>query len=71
MDEKTLKVVKRQNIKPETFTQLMGMYDEAGIATYTELIMGMPGETYKSSKKGIDTLLDGQDKSLNAYVYVI
>lgn len=48
----------------------MDRYREAGIATYTELILGMPGETYESSKQGIDTLLDAQADAVNLYVYV-
>jgi radical SAM superfamily enzyme YgiQ (UPF0313 family) len=70
MDKKTLKTVKRKNIKQETFVNLMNRYRDIGIPTYTELIIGMPGETYKSSKNGIDILFDGQAESINLYVYV-
>ncbi len=69
MDEDTLSIVKRKNIKIEKFSQLMDRYGEEGIATYTELILGMPGESYKSTKDGIDTLIPGQDDSINIYVY--
>lgn len=70
MDETTLDLVKRTNIKIDKFSELMDRYREAGIATYTELILGMPGETYESSKQGIDTLLDAQADAVNLYVYV-
>jgi radical SAM superfamily enzyme YgiQ (UPF0313 family) len=70
MDETTLDLVKRTNIKIDKFSELMDRYREAGIATYTELILGMPGETYESSKRGIDTLLDAQADAVNLYVYV-
>ena len=41
------------------------MYNQAGIPTYSELIMGLPGETYDSFIKGIDTLLEaGQHNSI-------
>ncbi len=69
MDDTTLEIVKRKNIKITDFSGLMNQYKEAGIATYTELIMGMPGETYESTKQGIDTLLDAQAESVNIYVY--
>ncbi len=70
MDPTTLHVVKRSNINIDVFSALMGRYRDAGIPTYTELIMGMPGETYESSKEGIDTLLEGQDDAVNLYVYI-
>jgi len=70
MDPTTLRVVKRSNINIDVFSALMGRYRDAGIPTYTELIMGMPGETYESSKEGIDTLLEGQDDAVNLYVYI-
>lgn len=70
MDEATLETVKRKNIKIQKFSELMDRYSRAGIATYTELILGMPGETYESSKHGIDTLLDEQANTVNLYVYV-
>lgn len=69
MDETTLINVKRSNIKITKFSDLMDRYRKAGIATYTELILGMPGETYESSKRGIDTLLDAQADAVNLYVY--
>ncbi len=70
MDPTTLRVVKRSNINIDIFSELMGRYRDAGIPTYTELIMGMPGETYESSKEGIDILLEGQDDAVNLYVYI-
>jgi len=69
MDERTLEVIKRRNIKITDFKQLMHRYREEKIATYTELIMGLPGETYETFKRGIHTLIDaGQHDALNVYV---
>jgi putative methyltransferase len=43
----------------------MELYNNAGIATYTELIMGLPGETYESLADGVDELLRlGQHNSI-------
>lgn len=69
MDDTTLETIKRKNIKMDKFSELMDRYRAAGIATYTELIMGMPGETYESSKKGIDVLFEEQADTVNLYVY--
>lgn len=69
MDKTTLAIVKRSNIKLETFSTLMRRYREAGIPTYTDLIIGMPGETYTSTKSGVDALIDAQD-NVNIYVNI-
>lgn len=60
-----LENIKRKNIPVETFTSLLNKYNEAGIPTYSELILGLPGETYESLVEGIDILLEaGQHNSL-------
>jgi len=70
MDAHTLSAVRRSNIKLEAFGTLMQEYRKRNISTYTELIIGMPGETYESTKTGIDLLLEGQDDAVNIYAYV-
>jgi hypothetical protein len=64
----TLQKIKRKNIKLDTFHQLQSRYLEEGMTNYTELIIGLPGETYQSFVDGIDTLLDnGQHNQINIY----
>lgn len=64
-----LKNIGRKNLTLEHFSELMRSYKEAGISTYTELILGFPGETYESFCKGICTLLEmGQHSSI--YIYL-
>ena len=59
----------RKNLTLEHFSELMRRYKEAGIATYSELILGFPGETYESFCQGICTLLEmGQHSSLFVYL---
>ena len=49
----------------KTPLNVMKLYNEAGVATYTELILGLPGETYQSLVDGIDKLLVlGQHNSI-------
>lgn len=55
--EIALSNVRRKNIKNETFRTLQDRFKEADISTYTELILGLPGETYRSWADGIDTCL--------------
>ena len=72
MDAHTLELIKRKNMKVNNFSELMRQYRGAGIPTYTELILAMPGETYDSFVNGIDLLISaGQHDSLNIYVCMI
>ena len=65
MNKEVLKNIGRENISTEYYSKLMRLYGEAGVATYTELILGLPGETYESIADGIDELLNlGQHNSI-------
>ncbi len=65
MSKEVQKNIGRENISIEYYSQLMALYNEAGVATYTELILGLPGETYESIVDGIDELLNlGQHNSI-------
>lgn len=48
----------RKNISLDRFKRLSAMYNEEGIPTYTELIYGLPGETYDSFADSVNTLLE-------------
>lgn len=43
-----LKKVKRSNMSFEELANTFQKYNQAGIPTYTDLILGLPGDTYKS-----------------------
>ncbi len=58
----------RKNLTLEHFSSLMKKYNEAGISTYSELILGLPGETRESFCKGICKLFEnGQHNSVSVY----
>lgn len=60
--------VNRKNFPPEGFSQLLYRYNEAGIPTYTELILGLPGETYESFIQGLCQLIElGQHTNSTVY----
>lgn len=61
LDKNTLNIIKRANLKFDTFSNLTTSFKNAGIPTYTELIMGLPGETLETFKKGIETVLGDED----------
>ena len=65
MSDEVLANIGRKNISVEHYQELMAMYNAAGIGTYTELILGLPGETYRSFSEGVDRLLRlGQHNSI-------
>ena len=59
MDEGTLQIIKRTNLPYDTISSFVKKYQREGINTYTEVILGLPGETYQSFRQGIETLLEG------------
>lgn len=68
MDEGTLEIVKRANIKMTDFSRLVRKYKSDFIATYTELIIGLPGESYESFRHGLETIMEaGQHDSISIY----
>ena len=55
----------RSNMNAENYKKQMRIYADAGIPTYTDLILGLPGETLESYKNGIEELLEmGQHTAL-------
>lgn len=49
----TLEAVGRRNIKDSFFEEMQKKYSDAGIPVYSELILGLPEETYDSFKDGL------------------
>ena len=65
MSDTVQKNIGRPNIDTKYYKSLMKKYSAAGIPTYTDLILGLPGETPESFRNGIDMLLEnGQHISL-------
>lgn len=65
LSETVQKNIGRSNMYLEHYKKLLKKYNQAGIPTYTDLILGLPGETYSSFIEGINTLLElGQHSSL-------
>lgn len=55
---KVLSNIRRDNIKTNVFEMLQRRYSEAGISTYTEMILGLPGETYESFLQGLEFVMN-------------
>src|SRR3990167_9400177 len=56
-DATVLKNIKRGNISMETYKNLQERFNSENIPIYSELILGLPGETVESWRRGIDELL--------------
>ncbi|MFA6357079.1 MAG: radical SAM protein [Candidatus Omnitrophota bacterium] len=68
LSPKVLHNVKRKNIRIDLFHTLQKRYMKAGMPTYTEIIIALPGETYETFVNGINTLLEnGQHSQLHLY----
>lgn len=61
VDPHTLKTIKRDNISIQDYQDLQKRFTEDGIATYTEFILALPGDTYESFSNGVsDVIKSGQ-----------
>jgi len=58
LDPSTLEIIKRSNIKFDKFSHLLQQFRDHKIENYTEIIMGMPGETLKSYKNGLEQIME-------------
>lgn len=68
MNEQVLNNVGRKNISTEKFRELMLKYNEINISTFSELILGLPGETYETFCEGVNILIEaGQHYAINIY----
>lgn len=68
MCPETLEIIGRKNISMDRFRELLMRYEKLGLSAYSELILGLPGETYESFCNGVEELFEaGQHSSLFVY----
>lgn len=69
LSPEVLENIGRANIGIDFYSELLKLYSTAGIPTYSDLILGLPGETYDTFRDGVDTLLSaGQHSSLFIHI---
>jgi len=56
LDKDTLDIIKRANIKFDKFSDLVNEFRLHNIPTYTEIIMGLPGETLETYRAGLESI---------------
>src|SRR5262249_18020832 len=54
----TLQAIKRANIKTQPYRAQLERYSREGIATTTDVILGLPEETYESFSDGLSTIIE-------------
>ncbi len=59
IDAETLVAIKRSNISIPAFKEIQNRFNAAGVETMTDLILGLPGETYDSFANGVSELIEG------------
>ena len=58
MHRETLDLIGRKNIPPEMFQDLQQRYNRDGIETFTDIIIGLPGENYNSFTEGVEKIIN-------------
>jgi radical SAM superfamily enzyme YgiQ (UPF0313 family) len=58
VDPLTLKSIKRANISTKSFQELQRRFTRDRIETYSDIILGLPGETYASFVEGVSTVIE-------------
>lgn len=68
LSPETLKNIGRENLDMEVFNRLSARYAGLGIPTYSDIILGLPGETCESFCEGLCRFMEyGQHNSVSVY----
>ena len=59
VNEETLKTINRSNISAKTYQDLQRMFTDEGIPTFSDIIIGLPNETYDSLANGVSSIIEG------------
>lgn len=71
MDAAVLKEIKRDNISLATMLSLPAVLTEFDVPTYSELILGLPGETYESHVRSIAAVVDAGIDTVSLYTLML
>ncbi|HEX5054840.1 MAG TPA: radical SAM protein [Planctomycetota bacterium] len=69
VDETVQKNIKRDNIKLESARELQRRFNDLDVPVYTELILGLPGESLRSWIDGVDRVL-GSGLKNQLFMYI-
>ncbi|MGV8058407.1 MAG: B12-binding domain-containing radical SAM protein [Smithellaceae bacterium] len=57
LNKETLRCIERSNIDNQTYAELQKLFTQSNIPTFTDLIVGLPGESYKSFTAGVAEII--------------
>jgi hypothetical protein len=64
----SLEAIQRKNISNVLYAELQHMFEKDGIATFTDMIIGLPEESYDTFVDGVVSLIEGgQNNSISYY----
>lgn len=69
VDEQVQANIKRDNIRLDCARELQRRFNDCGVPVYTELILGLPGESYRSWVDGVDRVL-GSGLKNQLFMYI-
>ncbi len=68
MSPEVLEIVGRKNMSINNFAEQVARYRTSGMYTYTDLILGLPGETFDSFCRGLCEVIEaGQHSNVSVY----
>ena len=71
LDQTSLELVDRENIKLSAYAEMQDDLNDRGIGSYIELIWPLPGETLSSFKAGIEQLCERNAASVIVYAHLL
>ena len=70
-DPVVLQQIKRDNISTSQMRALAGMYQEFGLPTLSELILGLPGDSYESHVKSLSEVMEAGIDVIDTYTCML
>ena len=71
MDPVVLKEIQRDNISTSQMMALAGVYQELGLPTFSELILGLPGDSYERHVKSLSDLVEAGIDVVETYTCML
>jgi radical SAM superfamily enzyme YgiQ (UPF0313 family) len=71
MDSDVLKQIQRDNISTSQMMALAGVYQELGLPTFSELILGLPGDSYERHVQSISDVVNAGIDVIEVYTCML
>ena len=71
MDPVVLQEIKRDNISTSQMMALAGVYQELGLPTLSELILGLPGDSYERHVKSLSEVMEAGIDVIDTYTCML